>query len=136
MKELYKNYLRLKTPGLMRLKSFRLNIGNIGALWNLEMDTILIFQALKSKIPVHKSSFVFFTAWKYENYRTCVKKSQYANYCSGYLDLVYYEWQRHGYSNSTKKHCSRSHNLKEPQTISIYWFFLLHNHVDTSTKSK
>ena len=26
--------------------------------------------------------------------------------------------------------------LKEPQTISIYWFDLLCNHVDTSTKSK
>ena len=26
--------------------------------------------------------------------------------------------------------------LKEPQTINIYWFYLLHNHVDTSTKSK
>ena len=26
--------------------------------------------------------------------------------------------------------------LKEPQTISIYCFYLLHNHVDTSAKSK
>ena len=26
--------------------------------------------------------------------------------------------------------------LKEPQTSSIYWFYLLHKHVDTSTKSK
>ena len=26
--------------------------------------------------------------------------------------------------------------LKEPQTISIYWFYLLRNHVDTTTKSK
>ena len=26
--------------------------------------------------------------------------------------------------------------LKEPQTISIYSFYLLRNHVDTSTKSK
>ena len=26
--------------------------------------------------------------------------------------------------------------LKEPQTISIYWFYLLRNHTDTSTKSK
>ena len=26
--------------------------------------------------------------------------------------------------------------LKEPQTICIYWFYLLHNHVDNSTKSK
>ena len=26
--------------------------------------------------------------------------------------------------------------LKEPQTISIYWFYLLRNHADTSTKSK
>ena len=27
-------------------------------------------------------------------------------------------------------------NLKETQTISIYWFYLLQNHVDMSTKSK
>ena len=27
-------------------------------------------------------------------------------------------------------------SLKEPQTISIYGFYLLHNHVDMSTKSK
>ena len=27
-------------------------------------------------------------------------------------------------------------NLKERQTISIYWFYLLRNHVATSTKSK
>ena len=26
--------------------------------------------------------------------------------------------------------------LEEPQIISIYWFYLLHNHIDTSTKSK
>ena len=26
--------------------------------------------------------------------------------------------------------------LKEPQTISIYWFYLLHNYVLMSTKSK
>ena len=26
--------------------------------------------------------------------------------------------------------------LKEPQTISIYWLYLLFNHVATSTKSK
>ena len=26
--------------------------------------------------------------------------------------------------------------LKEPQTISIYWFYLLHNYVVMSTKSK
>ena len=26
--------------------------------------------------------------------------------------------------------------LKEARTISIYWFYLLRNHVDTSTKSK
>ena len=26
--------------------------------------------------------------------------------------------------------------LKEPQTITMYWIYLLHNHVDTSTKSK
>ena len=27
-------------------------------------------------------------------------------------------------------------NLKEPQTISIYWFYLVCNYVATSTKSK
>ena len=27
-------------------------------------------------------------------------------------------------------------NLKKLRTISTYWFYLLHNHVDTSTKSK
>ena len=26
--------------------------------------------------------------------------------------------------------------LKKPQTISIHWFYLLHSHVDTSTKSR
>ena len=27
-------------------------------------------------------------------------------------------------------------NLKEPQTISTFWFYLLHNYVVMSTKSK
>ena len=30
----------------------------------------------------------------------------------------------------------RNKFLKEPQTISIYWFYLLHNYVVMSTKSK
>ena len=29
-----------------------------------------------------------------------------------------------------------SHILKKPQTISIYWFYLLHNYVIMSTKLK
>ena len=31
---------------------------------------------------------------------------------------------------------SRCNVLKEPQTVSIYWFYLLCNHVVTLTKSK
>ena len=35
-----------------------------------------------------------------------------------------------------KLHSWQVNFLKETQTISIYLFYLLHNHVDTSTKSK
>ena len=34
---------------------------------------------------------------------------------------------------NTKK---KEEDLKETQTVSIYWFYLLQNHVDTSIQSK
>ena len=38
---------------------------------------------------------------------------------------------------STCTHTVKDHKtLKEPQTISVYWFYLLCNHVAASTKSK
>ena len=35
-----------------------------------------------------------------------------------------------------KEQMSKQKHLKEPQTISVYWCYLLQNHVDMSTESK
>ena len=43
----------------------------------------------------------------------------------GYQNLL--PWEKEG---------DKKFRYVKPQTISIYWFYLLHNYVDTSTKSK
>ena len=63
----------------------------------------------------------------------CKEKFEYK-----YLKDKKYRKVRH-YCHYTREYRDAAHsicNLKELQTINIYWFYLLHNHVDTSTKSK